>query len=596
MKVNPNVPRRTPFYRDVKVRGALLQIAFALVVLAGAFVIVRNVTTGLQSSNVPFSFSFLSTRAGIPIAESLIAYNPDDRYLRAFLVGILNTLRVAVFGILVAAMLGIVIGVMRLSRNYILRTVATMYVELVRNTPLALQLVFWYTAILTPLPKRILNAVTLPGGILVSNQGIALPWPYPSYAFGRYLPMLGAAVLLGGVTWAWRRTTLRRTGRLGNGVLPALLVSAVIAISSYWLIGPTALPNGAATSFREVSGIVTSFIDTNGDGVLDARDGRLPHVAISASVNRGLLSTNTKDLVESRAMMYSTFRFPPIRSGEFENAEVTFSDPAAAAAAKLRIHFQHFPSVGVVYVDKNGNGVFDVGEEINGDQGYQADLVLTVTGFKRRIVTNRVGEARIPRFVADLAKPVTPSGQTVGPTQLFAPPATGEASAALDAEFTLTPAWPLVWSRPSVAVSTYEGGITLTNNYLALLIAVIVHFASFIAEIVRGGLQAIPKGQTEAAKALGLSNRQVFAYVVFPQALRIILPPSINQFLNLTKATALAPLVGYGELFAISTIIANQSGASVPIMLLLLVTYLIISAMFAALLNVVNVRMALVAQ
>ena len=136
-------------------------------------------------------------------------------------------------------------------------------------------------------------------------------------------------------------------------------------------------------------------------------------------------------------------------------------------------------------------------------------------------------------------------------------------------------------------------GMTL-DKLLRALIGVSLFAGAYMAEVVRGGLQAVPRGQIEAAQALGLSGYQIFTLVVFPQALRIVLPPVISQFLNLTKNSSLAPLAGYAELFVVAGIVANQTGASIPIALLLVVSYLTISLAFAYVLNVVNDRLALV--
>lgn len=152
----------------------------------------------------------------------------------------------------------------------------------------------------------------------------------------------------------------------------------------------------------------------------------------------------------------------------------------------------------------------------------------------------------------------------------------------------------MVWSRTYVPVSGYQGGIRFSVNYLALLFALVIYTSAYVGEIVRGGILAVSKGQREAAMSLGLRPGQVFSLVVFPQAMRIVLPPMISQFLNLTKNSSLAPLAAYGELFVIATIAANQTGASVPIALLLIVSYLLISLAFAFVLNIVNDRLALV--
>jgi general L-amino acid transport system permease protein len=164
----------------------------------------------------------------------------------------------------------------------------------------------------------------------------------------------------------------------------------------------------------------------------------------------------------------------------------------------------------------------------------------------------------------------------------------------VNATFEVLPLRPWVVSTPSVPVTNYVGGITLSTSFLALLLALVIHTAGFIAEIVRAGIQAVPKGQREAARTLGLNPWQTFSIVTFPQALRIILPPMISQYLNLSKNSSLAPLAAYVELFAISVIIANQTGATIPVILIIIASYLIISFTFALILNVVNDRIALV--
>jgi His/Glu/Gln/Arg/opine family amino acid ABC transporter permease subunit len=593
---------RVPFYRNVKTLGVLAQVVSAVVVVLAAALIYHNVSSALSRSHVPASFSFLGVRAGIPIAETPIRYTPNDSYGRAFLIGVLNTLKVALVGVVLASVLGVVVGVMRLSANWLLRQLANLYVETIRNTPLAVQIVFWYTAILTPLPPRILSAVRWPGGVLVSNQGVALPWPHPSLGFATWLPYLGSGLVLAAVAYGVRRRQLARADRPGNPVAPALVVLVVVAVAGYFLAGRHPLPAGTSTSFRQESGIATVYVDANGNGTLDRGERTLAYTPVLARVTHGVLTTQTQDLSESRRIDYARFRFPPLRAGEYDEATVAFADPQKAAG--LKIHFVHFPYQGIVYKDANGNGRFDPGEEIasagTSRRGYAAELRLSVDGFRRRLVTDRTGQARIPRFTtgAPAASSEGGGGANISPAQLFAPPAasTPPASAptALEASFQPSAPRPLVVSRPTIPISTYSGGLTLSSNYLALLFGLVIYTASFIAEIVRGGIQAVPLGQREAAKALGLSDFQTFRLVIFPQALRIILPPMISQYLNLTTNSSLAPLAAYVELFAITTIIASQTGASVPVTIMLIASYIVISLVFALILNAVNARLALV--
>ena len=120
-----------------------------------------------------------------------------------------------------------------------------------------------------------------------------------------------------------------------------------------------------------------------------------------------------------------------------------------------------------------------------------------------------------------------------------------------------------------------------------------MYTASFIAEIVRAGILAVSKGQREAAQALGLSDRQTFVLVIFPQALRVIIPPLINQYLNLTKNSSLAIAVGYPDLFSIGLTINNQTGQAIPFVVMIMVTYLGMSLLTSWVLNRLNQRLAL---
>jgi general L-amino acid transport system permease protein len=152
---------------------------------------------------------------------------------------------------------------------------------------------------------------------------------------------------------------------------------------------------------------------------------------------------------------------------------------------------------------------------------------------------------------------------------------------------------PVVWSVPHIAGFNYQGGMVLSPEFAALLFGLVVYTASFIAEIVRAGILAVPKGQREAARALGLSDRQAFVLVIFPQALRVIIPPLINQYLNLTKNSSLAIAVGYPDLFSIGLTINNQTGQAIPFVVMIMVTYLSMSLLTSWVLNMLNRRLAL---
>ncbi|CAN5852325.1 hypothetical protein BH24DEI2_BH24DEI2_15130 [soil metagenome] len=591
-------PERIPFYRNVKVIGTLAQIIFAAIVLVAVVVMVRNVTVALQRSNLPADFSFLDNRAGVPIAETPIPYSAaTSSYLRAFIIGVLNTLKVALVGVVLASLLGTLIGVMRLSNNWILRQLATGYVELIRNTPLAVQIVFWFTAVLTPLPPRSSNPISLPFGGYLSNLGLALPWLYPSHRFSAWWPWLLGALVAAVVVYGLRRRSVERSERPGSPWPLTLLTLFGIAAVGYAVsLSTPGLPTNTATRFNPGTGVATVYRDANGNGTFERDEQKLPFTSVTVTIPTAVLTTQTQNLTESRRFVYSTFRFPTIKESEFGAAEVTFINPDATEG--LAIAFDKFPSEGVVYRDADGNGEFDRGEEIQtqdgNSAGYSAQVQLTLTDFERRVVTDRDGEMRIPRFTASAPGAAAETTRNVSPGQLFGTPGGAQRGSELEVNLSINESGPLVLSRPSIPISDYFGGISLSVSYLAMLLALVIYTASFIAEIVRAGIQAVAKGQTEASKALGLSGYQTFSLIVFPQALRIILPPMISQYLNLTKNSSLGLIAAYVEIFAISAIIANQTGASVPMTLMVIASYLLISFAFAFVLNIVNARMALV--
>jgi His/Glu/Gln/Arg/opine family amino acid ABC transporter permease subunit len=591
---------RIPFYRNVKVIGLLAQLVFVAVVLLAAGLLYSNVATALKTSNLPSNFGFLDARAGIPIAETPIPYSANDPYWKALLIGFLNTLKIAIVGVALATVVGVLIGVMRLSGNWLIRQIATLYVETLRNTPLAVQIIFWYSAVLLPVPPRILNAQAWPGGALFSNNGLAIPWLYPTYAFSAWLPWLAGALLAFVLVRAWRKRVIRRSDRPGNAWALPLMLALLMAAAGYFVANrAVGLPENVAHTFNPARGRGTIFRDANGNGELDRGERPVPYAAATITIPVAELFETTQNLVESRQVRSSVFRFPRVEEHEAESIAVDFLDPEQAEG--LSLHFTQFPSSGFVYRDRNENGEFDPGEELNEEgRGYSGvRMVMRVEGFERRLVADRNGQIRIspfrpPQAEAEAAQAQDGAGGRVG---VFGPAGRAQQetrTVELDARVDVRESGPLVLSTPSVPVSVYEGGVTLTAPYLALLLALVVYTAAFIAEIVRGGIQAVPRGQREAAKAVGLSNYQTFMLVVFPQALRIIIPPMISQFLNLTKNSSLAPLAAYGELFVISTIVANQTGASIPMTIILIAAYLFISFVFALILNVVNARIALV--
>jgi general L-amino acid transport system permease protein len=382
---------RASLLYDPRVRGLASQAAVAIGLVLLVAWIVNNTTANLERANIASGFDFLSTRAGFEISQSLIAYTPESSYGRAFLVGLLNTLLVAAIGIVLSTILGFLVGVARLSRNWIVSRIAAVYVETLRNIPVLLQLLFWYRAVLSVLPGP-RQAIALPFGSSLSNRGLLLPLPVAGDGFGTVAVALAVSVIAAGLLarWAYRRQMA--TGK----------------------------------------------------------------------------------------------PFPSFRAG-----------------------------VAIIVV------------------------------------------ATVAAFVATGA--------------------------------------PLSFELPQLKGFNFVGGFHILPEFLALLLGLSLYTATYIAEIVRAGILAVPPGQTEAAYALGLRPGVTLRHVVVPQAMRVIIPPLTNQYLNLTKNSSLAVAVAYPELVSVfAGTVLNQTGQAVEVIVITMLVYLAISLATSLFMNWFNRRIALV--
>lgn len=387
--------RRIPFlhsrlWESRRAQRWTVQAVFAAgLLLFAVYVIVR-------ARAVELGMDFLDQPAGFALSNEWgVSHNSRDTRLAAYWIGVTNTLRVVVLGIVLATVLGIVAGVARLSGNWLVARVATLYVEVLRNTPLLVQIVFWWVAVFLALP-RISEQVSLLDTIYISNRAIAIPWLDP-----RGLSALWAALLIVSTVvalWVYRR---RRTVEESSGQPTRPLGSAVIV----WV--------GLA---------IATFLLTG-----------LP---------------------------------------------MTVSTP---------------------------------------------EIVIT-----------------------------------------------------------------------GVNIRQYDGGLSITPQFAALLLALSTYTGTFIAEIVRGSIQALPPGQAEAAAALGLNGYQRMTLIILPQALRTMIPPITNQYLNLTKNSSLAIVVGYSELFFVGNVVINNSGHAVPMFIVMIVTYQVMSLTISLGMNALNSRVQLV--
>src|SRR6478752_7667475 len=185
-------PKVSPIY-DPKVRSIAYQVVLCAIVIFLAWSAVRNAADNLARARISSGFGFWNQTAGFDISQTLIEYSAQaGTYGRAFWVGLLNTLLVAAIGIVLATVVGFLVGIARLSKNFLLSKLSTGYVELIRNVPLLLQLLFWYNAVLKALPD-LRDSWTLPGNIFLNNRGFFSPYPI----FSHGIELVGGAFIVG---------------------------------------------------------------------------------------------------------------------------------------------------------------------------------------------------------------------------------------------------------------------------------------------------------------------------------------------------------------------------------------------------------------
>ena len=373
------------------VRTIAYQAFLCAVILFLVYSAIRNAAINLERAHIASGFGFWDTTAGFDISQTLIAYTTTSSYGRAFWVGLLNTLLVAGLGIVFATILGFIIGIARLSKNWLVAKLAGGYVEIIRNLPLLLQLLFWYNAVLKALPG-IRESIAIPGGGFLNNRGLFLPEPVflPASRAALIALAVGIVVAIGYRIWAKRRQM--RTGQLAPVGWVALGLVVVLPLA-----------------------------------------------------------------------------------------------------------------------------------------------VLVMSGV------------------------------------------------------------PVQFNYPESGRFNIRGGMEVLPEFMALLFGLVVYTAAFIAEVVRAGISAVPRGQTEAAYSLGLRPGLTLRLVVVPQAMRVIVPPLTNQYLNLTKNSTLAVAIGYPDLVQIfAGTVLNQTGQAVEVIAITMAVYLVISLVTSGLMNLYNRRIAIV--
>jgi general L-amino acid transport system permease protein len=532
----PGRPESVPFWRDIRVLGVLAQIAFLVIVLSGLGWVVRNVAQNMStlggsqflcqdgSSSVRCAFDFLRLDAQFAISESVIPYDPSDSYARALLVGALNTIKVAFFGIVLATILGTLTGIARLSSNWLISTVARWYVDVIRNTPLLVQLFFLFFGVILLFPP--IHEAIQPFGlpIYLSQRGIDLPRPVLMPSFTTWLLFIGLGVALAAVVWRWLGRRERQTEHDANRLLWALVALLLVAIPGWFAASALAADNQGFLTPESAS--ITEFED-----LTEAARSELG-VADLAEVDALLASgALTEEQVEAAAVVLCAVEGDP--------AEVNMT-------AELRR--AHVP-----YAVERG------------DDFAEASETYSAGGCDVLVAPKATLSAELDNISGALPSAIVPLREI-----------------------------PVRISIPVIEGLNFVGGIKLSPNFAAILIGLTIYTGAFIAEIVRAGIQSVAKGQSEAARALGLSESQRLRLVVLPQALRVIIPPLTSQYLNLTKNSSLAIAVGYPDLWSVAYTTLNQSGRVIQIFFLAMGTYLFFSLVISFFLNWYNRRVALV--
>lgn len=377
-----------------EVRALLIQVSTVVIIFSLFYVMIQNLNENIEARGIVSGFTFLDGRSGFDILPFLGSYivnfSPNSTNLEVFYVAIINTLVCAGVGIILSTILGLLIGIARLSTNYLISRLSNAYIELFRNIPILLQILFWYNIFLNALPHP-KKSISFLDFIFINNRGFYLPNPVPQEGF----------------LWVF--------------------ITFIIAVAS---------------------------------------------------------------------------------------------------AIYLKRYFKRKQD--------------ETGRQTN-TFGYSLGLIIVL------------------------------------PIIVF-----------------LLLGSPLQFDYAVLGKFNLKGGLAIVPEFVALTLALSVYTATYIAEAIRSGIEAVDKGQKEAAAAIGLTKTQALKLVVLPQALRVAIPPTINQYLNLTKNSSLAAAIGYPELMsAFGGTVLNQVGQAIEILTMVMLVYLVISLLISVLLNYVNKKMAI---
>lgn len=603
----PNQERSTlsriaSFVFDVRFLGVLGQIAFVAAVFLGFQFLGGNLITNLSEYSSQFicsgeegaaqvltetafkcAFDFMDNEAGFDISDTPVTYVNTDTYWRAFYVGVLNLMRVGLLAVVLTTLIGVFAGIARLSNNWLISRIALWYVELIRNTPLLIQLFLIYFGVLQALPnvKDSIRIGNLP--ILLSNRGINIPWGRPTSVTVVWILLIIVAYILSQLVAEYFNRREHQTGKEQFSFIWGAIVFFVLAWLS-WQVVPSLVQSVALLANPVV--LLILFL------ALAVAEGALMWWLLGLQARRTGLKVNR-------------YGWPILLFLTIAIAGFAMNNSVADPAVLFTLEENNISSIEDLEQLAIANAGLSTLDEVNALEGDALEgAAVTVCVFsdssEEALAINRLQARNIP---FDLVRSRTPTlmARDIGSgcqVAIARRTEIEELEAELDGnvEFELIALAepPLNRTIPQQESLNVRGGFKLTPEFAAVLIGLSIFYGGTLAEVVRAGIQSVSKGQTEAANALGLTDGQRLRLIILPQALKVIIPPTIGIYLSLMKDTALGGTVGYQEMFSVTNTTINQSGRSAQLVLLMMVVYLTISLIFSLILNWYNSRVTLV--
>jgi len=503
--IEPNImqtsQQRPPIWRNGSVLKWIAQVVVLHLTVGAFWFLGSTAVDGLAANGINFSYDWVNDPANVQLSEGIDT--APSNFGRALWVGMTTTLRAAIAGIIVSTILGVLIGLARLSNNFLANRAASLYIETIRNIPVLVQIFLWFYIITNTLPE--LTAREGKSYFILSQKGVSVPRVFYSEGFYQWL-----AFILVGVVIAWfvRRTLQERQDRMGGNQHVGSTSAAIIAL--FAVVGWFA--NGVMGFLGDVLGWPEE-----------------PWGDIPQSVMQVILSVIALALSIIWIVRFLNSRRTPAGMAKLTDDDwfrMIFS--AVAAVVFILVVWRVWPGLSSWIINSGSDFWGWLGDKFGGDRGSRPldGMLPTVT------------EGRFSNY---------------GPT-----------------------------------------GLTMTVFFGALFIGLVLYTASFIAEIVRGGILAVSKGQSEAAAALGLSRAQALRKVILPQAFRVVMPPLGNQYLNITKNTSLAIAVGLSDVVQIGQTIFNKNGQSLAVFTIWMAFFLACSLTISSIVNYINGRLKIV--